>query len=144
MIGSIRTQRLPMLVAASSGTAACAPSVAASAGIANHFAIDAARGFLAPEDHRWLQVLFADPEVRSSLLIAQARYAAGGGEQDQAFHPWGARFWREIEKVLTNPPNRAGRIAALSGKRTSSPARSLATPTMSRPCSTGTAAAAPG
>lgn len=81
--------------------------------LASHYAIEAARGFLQPEDRPWLDAFYLDPEVRAPLLDAQARYSAGDGEQAQVFYTWGARFWREIEKVLTNPPNRSGRLAAL-------------------------------
>lgn len=80
---------------------------------ANHFAIEAARDMLAPDDHRWLDAFYIDPEVRSPLLVAQAKYSAGDTAQAQVFYIWGARFWREIEKVLTVPPNESGRLAAL-------------------------------
>ena len=81
--------------------------------LANHFAITAAREFLAPEDHRWLNAYYVDPEVRAPLLEAQALYSAGDAGQAQVFYTWGARFWREIETVLTNQPNGSGRLAAL-------------------------------
>ncbi|NBB23567.1 hypothetical protein GVM20_00320 [Porphyrobacter sp. SLTP] len=81
--------------------------------LANHFAITAAREFLASEDHRWLNAYYVDPEVRAPLLESQALYSAGDGGQAQVFYTWGARFWREIEKVLTNQPNGSGRLAAL-------------------------------
>ena len=81
--------------------------------LANHFAITAAREFLAPEDHRWLNAYYVDPEVRAPLLEAQALYNAGDAGQAQIFYTWGARFWREIENVLTNQPNESGRLAAL-------------------------------
>lgn len=81
--------------------------------LANHFAITAARDFLVPEDHRWLDAFYVDPEARAPLLEAQALYDAGDGGQSQVFYTWGARFWREIEKVLTNQPNQSGKLAAL-------------------------------
>jgi hypothetical protein len=81
--------------------------------LANHFAITAAREFLAPEDRRWLDAYYVDPEVRAPLLEAQALYSAGDAGQAQVFYTWGARFWREIENVLTNQPNGSGRLAAL-------------------------------
>ena len=81
--------------------------------LANHFAITVAREFLAPEDHRWLNAYYVDPEVRAPLLEAQALYSAGDAGQAQVFYTWGARFWREIETVLTNQPNGSGRLAAL-------------------------------
>lgn len=85
----------------------------ANESLANHFAIAAARRFLAPEDHRWLEAFYIAPEVRAPLLEAQARYSAGDGEQAQIFYTYGARFWGEIETVLVNPPNGSGRLAAL-------------------------------
>ncbi len=81
--------------------------------LANHFAIAAARVFLAPADQRWLNAYYVDPEARAPLLEAQALYGAGDGGQAQVFYTWGARFWREIEKVLTNQPNESGSLAAL-------------------------------
>ena len=81
--------------------------------LANYFAIDAARNFLAPGDHRWLNAFYVDPEVRLPLLEAQALYGAGDIGQAQVFYTWGARFWRKIESVLTNQPNRSGKLAAL-------------------------------
>lgn len=81
--------------------------------LANHYAITAARTFLAPEDHRWLEAIYIEPEVQVPLLDAQARYSAGDGGQGQVFYTYGARFWREIERVLTNEPNGSGRLAAL-------------------------------
>lgn len=81
--------------------------------LANHFAITAAREFLAPEDHRWLNAYYVDQEVRAPLLEAQALYGGGDAGQAQVFYTWGARFWREIETVLTNQPNGSGRLAAL-------------------------------
>lgn len=81
--------------------------------LANHFAITAARSFLGPEDHRWLDAFYIDPEVSTPLLEAQVLYSAGDGGQAQVFYTWGARFWREIESVLTNQPNPSGRLATL-------------------------------
>lgn len=81
--------------------------------LANHFAIATAREFLAPADHRWLDAYYVDPEARAPLLEAQALFDAGDKGQAQVFYTWGARFWREIEKVLTNQPNQSGRLSAL-------------------------------
>ncbi len=53
--------------------------------LANHFAITAARDFLAPEDHRWLNAWYVDPEVRGPLLEAQTLYSAGDAGQAQVF-----------------------------------------------------------
>jgi len=81
--------------------------------LANHFAIEAARGFLPAADRVFLDRFFVEPEARAPLLEAQARYSAGDGSQGQVFYTYGARFWREIERVLTNPGNASGRLAAL-------------------------------
>lgn len=81
--------------------------------LASHFAIEAARGFLAPADFRFVELFFIEPELRGPLLAAQQAYSAGEGGQAQLFYLHGARFWREIEAVLTNPPNGSGRLAAL-------------------------------
>lgn len=81
--------------------------------LASHFAIKAARTFLAPEDQKWLEAFYIVPKVHIPLLEAQASYSTGDEDQAQVFYTYGARFWREIESILTNKPNRSGRLAAL-------------------------------
>jgi len=81
--------------------------------LANHFAIEAARGFLAPDDFRFVHAFYIAPDVKVPLLQAQEAYGKGDGAQGQVFYTYGARFWRAIEQVLTNPPNPSGRLAAL-------------------------------
>jgi hypothetical protein len=81
--------------------------------LANHFAIEAARGFLAPGDRKFLERFYVEPQVSGPLLEAQARYSSGDGEQAQLFYIHGARFWREVERVLTTPASPSGRLAAL-------------------------------
>ena len=81
--------------------------------LANHFAIEAARSFLAPSDFQFVEQYYMSPEVRGALLAAQAAYSAGDGGQAQLFYVHGARFWREIEAVLATAPNRSGRLARL-------------------------------
>ena len=60
-----------------------------------------------------MNAYYVDPEARAPLLEAQALFDAGDKEQAQVFYTWGARFWREIENVLTNQPNQSGRLSAL-------------------------------
>jgi hypothetical protein len=81
--------------------------------LANHYAIEAARAFLPPADFRFVHAFYIAPDVRVPLLQAQSAYASGDGSQGQVFYTYGARFWREIERVLTNPPGPSGRLAAL-------------------------------
>jgi len=81
--------------------------------LANHFAIEAARGFLAPSDFRFVEAFYIAPDVKVPLLEAQEAYAKGDSEQGQVFYIHGARFWREVEQVLTIEPNSSGRLAAL-------------------------------
>lgn len=81
--------------------------------LANHFAIEAAREFLAPEDFRFLRMFYIDTIEARPLLAAQAAYLAGDGGQAQLFYTYGAHFWRDIEAVLTSPANSSGRLAAL-------------------------------
>jgi hypothetical protein len=81
--------------------------------LANHYAIEAVRRFLAPSDFRFIEMFYIEPDVRRPLLEAQAAYAAGDGEQAQIFYIHGARFWRDIEQVLTVAPIGSGRLAAL-------------------------------
>lgn len=81
--------------------------------LASHYAVSAARRFLVAEDHPWLEALYQADDTGASLLDAQTRYAGGDREQAQIFYTYGARFWNEIEAVLTNAPNGSGRLAAL-------------------------------
>lgn len=81
--------------------------------LASHFAITAAQAFLEPGDQKWLEAFYIAREARAPLLDAQVRYSAGNGDQAQVFYSYGARFWREIESVLTIAPNGSGRLAAL-------------------------------
>ena len=81
--------------------------------LANHFAIEAARAFLAPSDFRFVELFYIEPDVRTPLLEAQAGYAAGDGEQAGIFYVHGARFWRAIERVLDGPAGGSGKLAAL-------------------------------
>lgn len=86
----------------------------ASESLANHFALEAARQFLAPADYAFLEQLYSDAEVRKPLLAAQSAFDEG--EQDAnrfVFYSRGPRFWREIEAVLTSRANGSGRLAAL-------------------------------
>ncbi len=81
--------------------------------LANHYAITAAQAFLEPEDQKWVEAFYITREERAPLLDAQARYTAGDSDQAQVFYTYGARFWREIESILTTEPNGSGRLAAL-------------------------------
>jgi hypothetical protein len=85
----------------------------ANESLANHFAIQAARVSLAPTDFAWISRFYIEPRMPGGLLAAQAAYAAGDGEQRYQFYTKGARFWAEIERVLTVTPNGSGRLAAL-------------------------------
>lgn len=95
------------------GTAGQAWPAWVNESLANYFAIRAARDFLLKEDIPWLNAIYVEPESRRPLLEAQALYEAGNSEQAQVFYTYGARFWREIEKVLVNTPNGSGRLAAV-------------------------------
>jgi hypothetical protein len=81
--------------------------------LANHFAVEAVRAFLDPADFAWVERFHVEPRLPGGLLAAQRAYAAGDGAQSFQFYTKGARFWVEIEKVLTGPANGSGRLAAL-------------------------------
>jgi len=56
--------------------------------------------------------LVATPNPRP-LLEADRRFGKDDGDQEVIFYSKGARFWMEIEAVLTGPANPSGRLAAL-------------------------------
>lgn len=82
--------------------------------LANHFALEAARAFLDPADFAFLEQVYSDAEVTTPLLAAQLDYDRGSQDEGRGvFYSRGARFWREIEAVLTSRGNASGRLAAL-------------------------------
>jgi hypothetical protein len=82
--------------------------------LANYFALEAARGFLAAADFAFLERIYSDAEVTTPLLTAQADHDRGRQDEGRdVFYRRGPRFWREIQAVLTSRRNGSGRLAAL-------------------------------
>lgn len=80
--------------------------------LATYFAYRGAKPYLDKQTHQLVKEIINAPADRSLLKLQQA-FKAGDGSAYPLFYGKGARFWAAIDQVLTVPPNRSGKLAAL-------------------------------